>query len=83
MSGIWNPDVRVGACDTSSRNFQRGIVGLAMAHIEPSGLPVAFGGASNRSEIVPESTEVAIIVIVVWLVFWTVIDARHMMRRDA
>ena len=29
-------------------NFQRGVVGLAMAHIEPAGLPLAFGGDSGK-----------------------------------
>jgi hypothetical protein len=68
-------------------NFQRGFVGLAMAHIEPPALPLAFGGdmngASRAMQIVPESTEVAIIVIVVWLVFWTVIGGWRMVKRDA
>ena len=28
-------------------NLQRGVVGLAMAHLEPGGLPLAFGGNSR------------------------------------
>jgi hypothetical protein len=67
-------------------NFQRGVVGLAMAHIEPPALPLAFSGGMNggmRGFLVPESTEVAIIVIVAWLVFWTVIGGWRMVKRDA
>ena len=42
-------------------NLQRGVVGLAMAHLEPGGLPLAFGGNSRGgiSQLVPESTAVA------------------------
>jgi hypothetical protein len=36
-----------------------------------------------RGFLVPESTEVAIIVIVAWLVFWTVIGGWRMVKRDA
>lgn len=69
-------------------NLQRGVVGLAMAHIEPAGLPLAFGGGMQNGlararQLVPESTEVAVIVIVSWLVFWTVIGSWRMMTRDA
>jgi hypothetical protein len=70
-------------------NFQRGVVGLAMAHIEPAGLPLAFGGgmgdngAGRNSLLVPESMTVAVIVICAWLVIWTAIGAWRMMTRDA
>lgn len=67
-------------------NLQRGVVGLAMAHIEPPALPVVSsggGGNPGQGQLVPESTETAIIVIVAWLVFWTVIGGWRMMRRDA
>ncbi len=71
-------------------NVQRGIVGLAMAHIEPGSLPVALGGGGGggggppgRSLLLPESTTVAVCVIVAWLVGWTVIGAWRMMTRDA
>jgi hypothetical protein len=68
-------------------NFQRGVVGLAMAHIEPPALPLAFSGGMNGGnrglQLVPESTEIAIIVIVAWLVFWTVIGGWRMVKRDA
>ncbi|MGH9920076.1 MAG: hypothetical protein ACRD6W_14575 [Nitrososphaerales archaeon] len=69
-------------------NLQRGIVGLAMAHIEPGGLPQPFsggggGGGPGGVVLVPESRTVAVCVIVGWLVFWTVIGTWRMMTRDA
>jgi hypothetical protein len=72
-------------------NVQRGIVGLATAHLEPAGLPLplGFGGGNQpgvgpgRSLLVPESHEVAIIVICAWLVGWTALGAWRMMTRDA
>ena len=72
-------------------NVERGIVGVAMAHIEPGGLPTPFGGggrvagaaAAGPNALIPESTLVASLVIVGWLVFWTAIGAWRMMTRDA
>ena len=70
-------------------NVQRGIVGLAVAHLEPRGLPLPFlgagggGGAPGASRLVPESTTVAVCVIVAWLVAWTAIGAWRTMTRDA
>jgi hypothetical protein len=67
-------------------NLQRGVVGLAMAHLEPGGLPLAFGGNSRGagvSQLVPESTAVAVCVVLAWLVGWTVLGAWRMMTRDA
>ena len=68
-------------------NFQRGVVGLAMAHIEPPALPVVFsgggGGPGQGPHLVAESTSTAIVVIVAWLVFWTVIGGWRMVKRDA
>ncbi len=70
-------------------NAQRGIVGLAMAHIEPGGLPLAFGGGGDGGGpngvrmLVPESRTVAVCVIIAWLVGWTVLGAWRMMTRDA
>jgi hypothetical protein len=66
-------------------NAQRGIVGLAMAHLEPGGLPLAFGGGGgpNTAQLVPESTTVAVCVIVAWLFGWTALGAWRMARRDA
>src|SRR5580658_1764039 len=61
-------------------NVQRGLVGLATAHLEPAGLPLplGFGGGGGggpngpgASRLIPESTTVAICVIVAWLVVWT------------
>ncbi len=65
---------------------QRGLVGLAMAHIEPSALPPVFGGnngPNGGSHLVTESTPVAICVIVAWLVGWTALGAWRMATRDA
>jgi hypothetical protein len=70
-------------------NLQRGVVGLATAHLAPGGLPVLGGGGggpaggSGNAGLLPESTTVAICVIVAWLVFWSVLGAWRMMTRDA
>jgi len=69
-------------------NIQRGVVGLATAHLEPGGLPLVFGGGGggppgSRALLVPESTTVAVCVIVAWLVVWTGLGAWRMMTRDA
>jgi hypothetical protein len=72
-------------------NLQRGVVGLAMAHLEPGGLPLALGGRSSQgpggggvaSLLVPESRTVAVCVVIGWLVVWTVLGAWRMMTRDA
>jgi hypothetical protein len=70
-------------------NFQRGVVGLAMAHIEPGGLPLAFGGGGGGrggqvvNHLVPETTAVAVCVILAWLIGWTILGAWRMMTRDA
>jgi hypothetical protein len=67
-------------------NLQRGVVGLATAHLEPSGLPSAFGGGGPNGHaglLVPESTVVAVCVIVAWLVGWTALGAWRMATRDA
>jgi hypothetical protein len=66
-------------------NVQRGIVGLAMAHIEPSALPRVFGGGNGplNDSIIPESTTTAVSVIVGWLVVWTGLGAWRMSKRDA
>lgn len=65
-------------------NAQRSMVGLAMAHIEPSGLPAVFGGGpGNSNNFVTESTLVAVIVIVAWIVVWTGLGAWRMATRDA
>jgi hypothetical protein len=73
-------------------NVERGIVGVAMLHVEPGNLPTPFsgggpggggGGGLGRMLLIPESTLVASLVIVGWLVFWTAIGAWRMMTRDA
>ncbi len=63
-------------------NVQRAVVGLATAHLEPRALPLALGG-SRGVDLLPESTTVAISVIVAWLVGWTVLGAWRMVTRDA
>jgi hypothetical protein len=70
-------------------NLQRAVVGLATAHLEPGGLPLVFGGGGggpgnpSATQLVPESTTVAICVIVAWLVGWTILGAWRMATRDA
>jgi len=70
-------------------NLQRSVVGLAVAHLEPSGLGFVFGGGGGpgggqgTSRLVPETTTVAVCVIGAWLVVWTVLGAWRMMTRDA
>jgi hypothetical protein len=67
-------------------NLQRGLVGLAATHLEPGGLPSAFGGAHNGGvgmTLVTESTIVAVGVIVGWIVVWTILGAWRMVTRDA
>ena len=65
-------------------NVQRGIVGAAMAHLEPAGLPQAFGGGGgNGPHLIPESRGVSVAVVVGWLVVWTVLGAWRMATRDA
>jgi hypothetical protein len=73
--------------------LQRSVVGLAIARLEPSGLPVVFGGLpgvtggvggpGSSPSRVPESVTEAIGVIIAWLACWTVLGAWRMMTRDA
>jgi hypothetical protein len=63
---------------------QRALVGLAVAHVEPAGLPAVFGGMNNgRLHLLSETTTVAWIVIVGWIVVWTGLGAWRMATRDA
>jgi hypothetical protein len=73
-------------------NVQRAIVGVAMLHIEPGSLPTPFsgggpggggGGGLGRAMLRPESTLVASLVIVGWLVVWIALGAWRMVTRDA
>jgi hypothetical protein len=70
-------------------NLQRAVVGLATAHLSPGGLPVIGGGgggpggSGGNAALLPESTTVAVCVIVAWLVGWTVLGAWRMVTRDA
>jgi hypothetical protein len=67
-------------------NVQRAVVGIASAHLEPNGLNRVFGaggGPNARSTLVPETTVVAVIVILAWLAGWTAIGAWRMRTRDA
>ena len=70
-------------------NLQRAVVGVATAHLTPGGLPVLGGGGggpgggSGNPLLIPESTTVAVCVIIAWLVVWTVLGAWRMVTRDA
>lgn len=71
-------------------NVQRGVVGLAVAHLEPAGLAFVFGGGGGGSgnggataALVPETRAAAICVIIAWLVGWTALGAWRMSKRDA
>jgi hypothetical protein len=70
-------------------NLQRSVVGVATAHLTPGGISVFGGGGggpgANQGNplLVPESTTVAVCVIVAWLVVWTALGAWRMMTRDA
>jgi hypothetical protein len=70
-------------------NLQRAVVGLATAHLTPGGLPVLGGGgggpgsSGGNPRLLPESTTVAVCVIVAWLVVWSVLGAWRMTTRDA
>jgi len=70
-------------------NLQRSVVGVATAHLAPGGISVFGGGGGGPGAnhgnplLVPESTTVAVCVIVAWLVVWTALGAWRMMTRDA
>jgi hypothetical protein len=70
-------------------NLQRAAVGLATAHLAPGGLSVLGGGGGGpgggggNPELIPETVLVASLVVVAWLVGWTIIGAWRMMTRDA
>ncbi len=71
-------------------NLQRALViELAVVHVEPAGIGINYGivngpgGLRDSSYLVPESTAMAVVVIVAWLVVWTVLGAWRMATRDA
>lgn len=71
-------------------NAQRGLVGVAMAHLEPAALPLPFGGGSQgrvanhgASALIAEPRVAAVCVVVGWIVVWTALGAWRMARRDA
>jgi hypothetical protein len=70
-------------------NLQRAVVGVATAHLTPGGLAVFGGGGGGPGNgngnplLIPESTTVAVCVIIAWLVVWTALGAWRMMTRDA
>ena len=72
-------------------NLERAIVGVAMVHIEPGGLPTPFGGGGPGGggggpgglTLIPESTLAASLVIAGWILFWTAVGAWRMRTRDA
>jgi hypothetical protein len=67
-------------------NAERAIVGVATDHLEPDGLSRVFGsggGPNGHALLIPETTTVAVIVVIAWLVGWTAIGAWRMMSRDA
>ena len=70
-------------------NLQRAVVGLATAHLAPGGLPVLGGGGGGPGgghgspALLPESTTVAVCVILAWLVGGTILGSWRMMNRDA
>ena len=70
-------------------NLQRGVVGVATAHLAPGGIPVfgggggGPGGGQGNPLLIPETTLVSVCVIIAWLVVWTALGAWRMMTRDA
>jgi hypothetical protein len=73
------------------QDLQRSVVGLAVARLEPSGLPIGAAlpgvtgsvGRGTGPSPLPESATVAVCVIIAWLAAWTILGARRMMTRDA
>jgi hypothetical protein len=63
-------------------NVQRGIVGVATAHLEPGQLPLALGGGGGDYRVT-ESTTTAVCVILAWIIGWTALGAWRMATRDA
>lgn len=66
---------------THLEDLQRAVVGVATAHLEPGGLPLALGGGGHDYRLT-ESTTTAVLVILAWIIGWTVIGAWRMATRD-
>jgi hypothetical protein len=66
-------------------NLQRSVVGVAMDHLGPAAMPIAFagGGAQDQANIVQMTRGWAYVVVAGWVVAWTVLGAWRMARRDA
>ncbi len=63
-------------------NVQRGVIGVATAHLAPHAL-TGPGSGTGFASVVPESRGLAWLVVVAWLVGWTALGAWRMARRDA
>jgi hypothetical protein len=63
-------------------NLQRALVGVATAQLEPGQLPLLFGGGGHDFRVT-ESSTVAVLVILGWLLVWTALGAWRMITRDA
>jgi hypothetical protein len=82
--------ILIGVAVPHVEDLQRAVVGLAVAHLEPSGLPVAAGlpgvtgGAGGPGNtLLPESATQASCVVIAWLAGWTILGAWRMKTRDA
>jgi hypothetical protein len=82
--------ILVGVAIPHLEDLQRSVVELAMARLEPSGLPMAAGlpGVTGGvggpgSTLLPESATQASCVVIAWLAGWTILGAWRMMTRDA
>ena len=82
--------ILIGVAIPHLQDLQRAIVGLAVARLEPSGLPMAAGlpgvtgGVGGPGNVLlPESATQAICVVIGWLAGWTILGAWRMMTRDA
>ena len=82
--------ILIGVAIPHLQDLQRAVVGLAVAHLEPSGLPLAaglpgvtggVGGPGNT--LLPESATQAVCVVIAWLAGWSILGAWRMMTRDA
>jgi len=72
--------------------LQRSFVGVAMTHLEPSGLPLArgvpgvaggVGPPGAAQSLLPETATEAVCVVIGWLTGWTILGAWRMTTRDA